>query len=247
MIKPIPSYKVFKGDVFELVDQTVDFVLSKLDFAIGTRSEETSIPSKYELPKEIVTEAIVNAIVHRDYTSNGSVQVMLFKDRLAVYNPGSLPMGWTTEKLKKIHTSIPANPLLAQPMYLKGYIERLGTGTADIIRIAKEEELKEPEFIQDDSFTMILYRPSAGQVTGQATDEVEKVVLVMNGEMKRAEIQKKLQLKHREHFVDNYMNPALENGLIEMKYPDSPNHPKQRYTLTEKGKTLSINLNNASA
>lgn len=52
---------------------------------------------------------------------------------------------------------------------------------------------------------------------------------------------------HREHFVDNYMNPALENGLIEMKYPDSPNHPKQRYTLTEKGKTLSINLNNASA
>jgi predicted HTH transcriptional regulator len=248
--KPIPSYKVFKGDVFELVDQTVDFVLSKLDFAIGTRSEETSIPSKYELPKEIVVEAIVNAIAHRDYRSNGSVQVMLFKNRLAVYNPGSLPMGWTTEKLKKTHTSIPANPLLAQPMYLKGYIERLGTGTADIVRIAKEEGLKEPEFIQDDSFTTILYRPSTdqatgqvtGQVTGQATDEIEKVVLVINGEMKRAEIQEELQLKHRENFVENYMNPALEEGFVEMKYPDIPNHPKQKYTLTKKGETLKTNL-----
>lgn len=255
VVKPIPSYKVFKGDVFELVDQTVDFVLSKLDFAIGTRSEETSIPSKYELPKEIVAEAIVNAIAHRDYTSNGSVQVMLFKDRLAVYNPGSLPMGWTTAKLKTIHTSIPANPLLAQPMYLKGYIERLGTGTADIVRIAKEEGLREPDFIQDDSFTTILYRPStgqatgqvAGQATGQATDEVEKVILVMNGEMRRAEIQEELQLKHRENFVDNYMNPALKEGFIEMKYPASPKHPKQKYKLTKKGETLRIKLNNANA
>jgi ATP-dependent DNA helicase RecG len=44
------------------------------------------------------------------------------------------------------------------------YIERLGTGTVDIVRIAKEEGLKEPEFIQDDSFKTILYRPSTVQV-----------------------------------------------------------------------------------
>ena len=81
--KPIPSYKVFKGDVFELVDQAENFVLSKLDYSVGTRAEETSIPSKYEIPKEIISEAIVNAIAHRDYTQNGSVQIMLFRDRLA--------------------------------------------------------------------------------------------------------------------------------------------------------------------
>lgn len=52
--KPIPSYKVFKGDVFELVDQSVDFVLSKLNYAIGTRSEETAIPGKHEIPKEMI-------------------------------------------------------------------------------------------------------------------------------------------------------------------------------------------------
>lgn len=91
---------------------------------------------------------IVNAVAHRDYTSNGSVQIMLFKDRIEVINPGVLPLGWTIEKLKSTHASIPANPLLAEPMYLKGYIERLGTGTLDIIRISMENNLKEPEFEQ---------------------------------------------------------------------------------------------------
>ncbi|MCX6307682.1 MAG: DUF4062 domain-containing protein, partial [Bacteroidia bacterium] len=49
--KPIPSYKVFKGDVFELVTQAEEFILSKLDYAIKTREEETSIPGGYEIPK----------------------------------------------------------------------------------------------------------------------------------------------------------------------------------------------------
>lgn len=127
--KPIPSYKVFQGDVFQLVNQAEDFILSKLDYSVGTRSQNTDIPGQYEIPREAIAEALVNAIAHRDYTSNGSVQVMLFKDRLEIWNPGALPMGWTTEKLKTLHSSVPFNPLLAHPMYLAGYIERLGTGT----------------------------------------------------------------------------------------------------------------------
>jgi len=173
--KPIPSYKVFNGTVFELVDEAVDFVLSKLDYAIGTRSQQTQIPGSYEIPKEVIREAIVNAIAHRDYTSNASVQVMLFKDRLEIWNPGSLPLGWKIEKLKQLHTSVPANPLLAQPMYLAGYIERLGTGTADMLRIAALAGLKAPEFIQEEEFKIIVYRPayraSTGQATGQVTDQ----------------------------------------------------------------------------
>jgi predicted HTH transcriptional regulator len=76
--KPIPSYKVFKGTVFELVDQAVDFVLAKLDYTVGTRANEVQAPGGYEIPKEVISEAIVNAVAHRDYTGNGSVQVMLF-------------------------------------------------------------------------------------------------------------------------------------------------------------------------
>lgn len=243
--KPIPSYKVFKGDVFELVDQAVDFILSKLDYSIGTRKEQVQIPGGYEIPKEIVAEAMVNAVVHRDYTSNGSVQVMLFSDRLEIWNPGSLPLGWTTEKLKQLHSSVPTNPLLAEPMYLAGYIERLGTGTKDMVRIALEVGLREPDYVQEDTFKVILYRPSTDQVpdkyrpsTGQVSSELEKLIMVLEGEMKRAEIMEKIGLSHRENFINNYLEPAMKAGYIELTHPEKPNHPRQKYRLTKKGKKL---------
>jgi len=117
VVKPIPAYQVYKGDVFQLVNQAVDFVLSRVDVSVGTREESTQVPVDYELPRAAVSEAIVNAIAHRDYTSNGSVQVMLFKDRLEIWNPGHLPLGLNPAKLRLPHNSIPANPLLAEPMY----------------------------------------------------------------------------------------------------------------------------------
>ena len=149
------------------------------------------------------------------------------------------------DKLNEIHTSVPANPLLAEPMYLKGYIERLGTGTADIVRIAKEEGLKEPEFIQDDSFKTILYRPSTDQVPQELRStsvEVPNLLKVLDGEMSRKEIQQALELKHEGNFRENYLEPALKQEFIRMKHPDSPNHPKQRYLLTEKGEMLKRTL-----
>lgn len=121
--KPIPSYQVYKGTVFDLVDQAVDFVLSKINRSIGTRVESARAPRTYEIPEEVVTEAIVNAVAHRDYTDNGSVQVMLFADRLEVWNPGRLPPPLTLEKLRVAHTSVPGNPLLAESMYLAEYID----------------------------------------------------------------------------------------------------------------------------
>ena len=132
--KPIPSYQVYKGTTFQLVDQAVDFVLSKIALSVGTRAESVQAPVAYEIPKEVITEAIVNAVAHRDYTSNASVQVMLFSDRVEVWNPGRLPSPLTLEQLRIAHQSVPNNPLLAEPLYLAQYIERMGTGTLDMIR-----------------------------------------------------------------------------------------------------------------
>lgn len=252
ILKPIPSYKVFKGDLFELTDQSVDFVLSKLNYSVGTRKNNIDIPGGYEIPKEIIAEIIVNAIAHRDYNSNASVQIMLFKDRLEVWNPGSLPIGWTTNRLKMIHNSVPANPMIAEPMFYAGYIERLGTGTTDIVRIAKETGLREPEFIQDDFFRAIIYRPIEEksiiqpefsgevprEVSGEVSGEVLKLILVLEGEMKRSEIQNKLGLKHDDNFRVNYILLALKTEIIQMKFKDIPNHPKQKYFLTKKGLDL---------
>lgn len=266
IMKPIPSYQVYKGDVFELVNQAVDFVLSKINLSVGNRNKSAEVSVTYEIPVGAVTEAIVNAVAHRDYTSNGSVQVMLFKDRLEIWNPGNLPYGLTAAKLLGPHSSIPANPLLAEPMYLAGYIERMGTGTGDIIRLCKEAGIeKKPEFIQEDIFRTIIWRKQATDVTtvtlqpdklpynptgypttrqvnekseNDAIEYIKKVVQIMSGELRRSEIQKALGLKDRENFAKNYLDPSLQFGYIGQTYPDTPSHPSQRYKLTEKGMAL---------
>ena len=157
--KPIPSYQVFKGTVFELVDQAVDFVMSKVARSVGTREHSTQAPVEYELPRQAVAEAIVNAVAHRDYSNNASVQVMLFADRLKVWNPGELPPGLTLERLREPHASIPRNPLIAEPLYLVHYIEKAGTGMLDMIALCREKGLPEPEFEQRaGQFVVTLWR-----------------------------------------------------------------------------------------
>ncbi|MDD5452006.1 MAG: ATP-binding protein [Desulfovibrionales bacterium] len=146
--KPIPSYQIYKGTVFELVDQALDFVLSKINRRIGTREHSVQAPVDYELPLEAVREAIVNAVAHRDYTSNASVQVMLFADRLEVWNPGELPPPLTPALLRQPHASIPRNPLIAEPLYLARYIEKAGSGTLDMIERCRDISLPEPDFEQ---------------------------------------------------------------------------------------------------
>ncbi|MFN9039752.1 MAG: ATP-binding protein, partial [Planctomyces sp.] len=127
--------------VFEMADQALDFVLSKIDLSVGTRAESVRVPVKYELPKAAIAEAIVNAIAHRDYASHASTQIMLFADRLEIWNPGQLPLPLTFESLLDAHPSIPRNPLIAEAMYLARYIERAGTGTLDITRLCKAAKL----------------------------------------------------------------------------------------------------------
>ena len=114
---------------------------------------------EYEIPIKAVREVIVNAIVHCQNESNASVEVMLFKDRLEVWNPGTLPQGLTLDSLKGVHNSIPANPIIALPAYLAGYIERLGTGTTDVVETCVAAGLPAPEYKQEQNhFISIIWR-----------------------------------------------------------------------------------------
>ena len=157
--KPIPSYQVYKGTVFDQVDNAVDFVMAKIVRSVGTRIQGPQAPVEYELPKEVVAEAIVNAVAHRDYTSHAGGQVMLFADRLEVWNPGELPPTLTLERLREPHASIPRNPLIAEPLYLAHYIEKAGTGTLDMIARCRDVGLPEPDFEQRaGQFVVTLWR-----------------------------------------------------------------------------------------
>lgn len=110
--RPFASLQVYGGDLFEQADQARDFVLAKINRSVGTRAVSITAPAAYELPPDAVAEAIVNAIAHRDYYSNASIEVRLFADRLEVWNPGMLPGTLTLESLRSDHPSVPFNPLI---------------------------------------------------------------------------------------------------------------------------------------
>lgn len=174
--KPIRNYQVFTGTLFEMIDKAVGFVMSRIDARVGTREYSVDAPVDYELPESAVAEAIANAVAHRDYSSNGSVQVMLFRDRLEVWNPGRLPDGFTVQKLREVHSSEPTNPVIAHPLFLAGYIEHLGTGTTDIIAACEQYGLQAPEFVQTEDFRTIIYRRAKVTNLGEkVTESGEKV------------------------------------------------------------------------
>ena len=166
--KPMADHQIYEGDVFEMADEATHFVMSHLSNWVGTRAdgETAAVPTKYELPRDVVFEGIVNAICHRDYTMNASVQVMLFRDRLEIWSPGGLPKGMTIAKLGKLHHSVPVNPLLAQAMYLRGYIEKVGSGTRDMVTKSRAWGNEAPvwEIEDGDDFRVVLKRPDIGGV-----------------------------------------------------------------------------------
>lgn len=95
----------------------------------------------------------------RDYASDASVQVMLFVDRQEITNSVRLPDGVTIEYPRHSHSSVPRNPLRAEPMHLTPYIERVGSGTGDMIRLCREAGLPEPTFSDRDGFMLSIARP----------------------------------------------------------------------------------------
>ena len=160
-------------------DMAVDFVMSKLNRSVGTRAESIQAPVRYEIPPEVVREAIVNAVAHRDYTSAGAVQVSVFADRVEVWNPGTLPAPLTTESLRHPHGSIPRNHRLCEGLFLARYIEKYGTGTLMMIRECLAHALPEPDFAQrGGEFTTAIWRD-------WLTEEVI-ASLGLNGRQRRA-------------------------------------------------------------
>lgn len=137
----------------------MEFVLARIDRSVGTRSEGNEAPREFELPRTVVAEAIVNAIVHRDYDSTGSVQVELFADKLLIMNPGCLNPALHPDDLFKRHASYPNNPRIAEPFFFAKYIEKLGSGITDLIDACRATGLGDPEFdFSPGAFSIVIHR-----------------------------------------------------------------------------------------
>jgi predicted HTH transcriptional regulator len=170
-------------------------------------------------------EGIVNAVAHRDYASRGSVQVMLFADRLEVWNPGLLPSSLTLARLRKPHGSVPHNPLLAEPLYLTQYIERMGTGTGDMIRRCREAGLREPKFEMADGFTITLWRTKGSSVGVKPSGKMSgKIVLLLKEKPDITIPELAGRLRRTERTIERLINRLKSDEIIGRVGPAKGGH-----------------------
>jgi len=110
------------------------------------------------LPEEALREALLNAIVHRDYFSNAEIQVYIFKDRLEIVNPGGLVPGIRLSDLGK--KSLSRNKLLFGMLSRMNLVEKAGTGILRIRSAMKDYKLEVPKIETDENwFTITFKRP----------------------------------------------------------------------------------------
>lgn len=86
-----------------------------------------------DFPKNVFQEAILNAICHRDYQSNGAIYVKHYSNKIVIENPGGFPEGINENNIIT-HPSIPRNKLIAETLQKLKYVQRSGQGVDIIFR-----------------------------------------------------------------------------------------------------------------
>jgi len=136
------------GPLYQLVDDAEQFIYRHMK--VGRRIEGFVGVEYREYPHEAVREAIVNAVVHRDYSRRGQrIRLFMFDDRIEVYSPGPLPPGVSLEKMRRLEPqSVLRNPIIVGLFRDLGsrYIERLGTGIRRMALAMEGHGLPRPQF-----------------------------------------------------------------------------------------------------
>lgn len=245
-----------EGNIYTLLDAAMAFFFKHLSLSGKInglyREEELSIPYK------ALRECCINSLCHRSYHHPGSsVSIAIYDDRVEITNTGTFPADLPVERLMQEHDSKPQNPIIANVLYKSKILESWGRGIGTMVDECKRVGLPAPEFKTDGYFVTVVFRYNRNGVNLQlvnnnptstqqvpnkyptSTQQVlELVGILKDGEYSVREIMSFLMLKDRVNFIYKYLTPALEEGLVSMKYPDNPKHPKQKYMLTGKGRKI---------
>ena len=251
-------------------------ILDKLRIENKTFTKITGAAER--LQKEMINstalrEALINAIVHNDYSREITPLVEIYSNRLSITSYGGLVNGLSMNEFLQ-GRSMPRNREIMRVFKDLELVEHLGSGVhrilqaynKDIFKISdnffeisfpyKKEYLEfvnhqatdpviDPVTHQDNILSSNDIGMNPRIDTPQVTDPVKKIITILKeGELSPALIREKLGLSHRQTFRENYIHPALNSGYIEMTIPDKPNSRNQKYRLTKKGLALKELLTN---
>ena len=237
-----------QGNIFLLFDAAMAFIFKHL--SLSGKIEGFEREEQLTVPYKAIREGVINSLCHRCYREpGGSVGIAIYDDRVEIENPGTLPKGWNLDKLLSEHESQPQNPLIANVLYKRKVLESWGRGINLIMEECEKAHLPKPEFKTSGNCIRLIFRyasinnptstPQAPPKHPLSTPQaLELLNIIGDGTYSVSVIMEMMQLKDRKHFRKTYLNPALESGLIEPTYPNSPRHPNQEFRITEKGKAL---------
>lgn len=193
------------GPLIEQVDKTVDLVYTKymkalIDYEGVQRIEQ------FMFHKDAFREILLNAIVHKDYSSYNPIQISVYEDKIYIWNDGEMPPNLdSTDKLFMKHSSKPFNPKLANVFFKSGMIEAWGRGFEKIREACALYDGPLPQYEINEAGIMVLCKacdryleliPAKKKVDSIISDE-----RIMSGKM--SELRKEPIVKIVNYLKDN--------------------------------------------
>lgn len=189
-----------------------------------------------------IREALINAVVHNDYSYGATPKLEFFSDRAEVTSMGGLPYG-VTEADFFGGCSVPRNKEIMRVFRDLEIVEHLGSGVPRILNAYGREAFEIRE-----SYIRIIFRfaervtVQVGIKSGPSQDQVQILRNCLT-ERPVGDLMNVIGRTNRTKFRDQVLNPLLEAGWLEMTIPNKPTSSKQKYRLTEKGQALISKLN----
>ena len=242
------------GNIFHLYDDGMAFLFKHLNISGTFVDGQPERVETLTIPYKALRECLLNALAHRLYDSlSGFVSIAIYDDRVEIENLGTLPADFSLDALMKSHTSHAQNPLIAQVMYYGKYLETWGRGIELMNNECELAGVPKPEFevsggvfkatFQRNDYVAEAVTGKSGQDSSRAQVEpklgpssslvAELISKMPSGYCSISQLMEICGKKSRKKFRENYILPALQDGMLERKCPDTPNHPHQQYRLTE--------------
>ena len=222
-----------EGSIQEMLDGAMQFVNRNMhtktiiDPNTGKREDRT------DYPITALREAILNALVHRDYsvhTEGMPIQITMYEDRIEIKNPGGLYGRIKIDQLGKVQPDT-RNPIIATELEVLKVTENRYFGIPTIRRAMQEYGLPQPEFLEErGSFIVKLYKYGENILSIQnENSKNNELVLFCKIPRTRTEICEFLGLSSVTYAIQTHVMPLVEQGILKMSIPDKPKSPKQLF------------------
>ncbi len=138
-----------EGDLFNQFHQAEDFILSRLSSSYTIQSSRRS--ELLEIPKIAIREALLNAIVHRNYHLKAPTKIAIYENRIEIFSPGQFPGPLDLNNLRAGITYL-RNPVICKIFREAGYVEKIGSGLIAILDSYEKQNLVDPQLIEGENY-----------------------------------------------------------------------------------------------